>query len=298
MFHSVGASGVTATAATSANRIITGEVDVGSTPEFGRSVALGDVTGDGYSDLAVGANGYSDSISNRGRVYVFHSSGSGGIGATQATSANTMITGQAGDDQFGYNVTFGDVNGDGYADLAASAIFYPSGNDKNGAVYVLHSSGSSGIGVTAASSYNTRIEGENTTDELGWNISVGDVNGDWFSDVLTGAKNYNSSTGRAYLFQSTGSGGIIATVASSASIIISGEATSNKFGFSVSLADINGDGFADPVVGAYGYSSNRGRVYVFRSSGIGGVSDTSAITADTIITGENGQDYFGNVLHR
>ena len=62
-------------------------------------------------------------------------------------------------------------------------------------------------------------------------------------------------------------------------VILTGEATNNLFGSSVSTAgDVNGDGYADVIVGANGYSSNTGRAYIF----FGGTTMNNA--ADVIST--------------
>ena len=61
--------------------------------------------------------------------------------------------------------------------------------------------------------------------------------------------------------------------AATASTILTGGATSTYFGRSVATAgDVNGDGYADVVVGAYGYSSQTGRAYVYAGNGRLGVS--------------------------
>ncbi|WP_179117391.1 VCBS repeat-containing protein, partial [Leptonema illini] len=119
-----------------------------------------------------------------------------------------------------------------------------------------------------------------------------DINGDGYADVVVGAPQYSSNTGRAYVFHSTGSGGVTITTAGSASTTITGEASS-KLGVSVATGDVNGDGFADVVVGANGYSSDTGRAYVFHSAGSGGVTITSVTSASAIITGEGAANQFG-----
>ena len=66
-----------------------------------------------------------------------------------------------------------------------------------------------------------------------------------------------------------------------ADVIMTGEATDNNFGCSVSTAgDVNGDGYADVIVGASGYSSYTGRAYIY----YGGASMNNV--ADVTMTGE------------
>jgi len=81
----------------------------------------------------------------------------------------------------------------------------------------------------------------------------------------------------------------IASLNSSPSLTLTGETTNNLFGVSVSAAgDVNNDGYDDVIIGADGYSSNKGRVYVFLGSA-NGLSNTPSVT----ITGEGNLDLFG-----
>lgn len=100
------------TTAAAGPAIVAGEATGSS---FGAVVAsAGDVNGDGFDDLAVGAPGFNGST---GKVYVFHGSASG----VTSTAANPSfsVTGEAAANYFGETVEgAGDVNGDGYDDLA------------------------------------------------------------------------------------------------------------------------------------------------------------------------------------
>lgn len=103
---------------------------------FGRSVALaGDVNGDGFADVIVGAEGY-PSADRKGKVYLYQGSASG-LSSSPAFSA----TGENNIDWFGWSVaSAGDVNGDGYGDVIVGADGYPSGSGK-GKVYMYLGSG-------------------------------------------------------------------------------------------------------------------------------------------------------------
>ena len=73
-----------------------------------------------------------------------------------------------------------------------------------------------------------------------------------------------------------------------ADVTMTGEATGNYFGYSVSTAgDVNGDGYSDVIVGAHQYSTNTGRAYIY----YGGASMDN--TADVTMTGEAANNYFG-----
>ncbi|MEV0091511.1 FG-GAP repeat protein [Streptomyces sp. NPDC050738] len=105
---------------------------------FGESVAVGDVTGDGIDDVAVGAPGEAiGTIEGTGAVTVLKGS-KGGLTGTGSQSFSQDTAGVPGaaekGDAFGSAVHLVDINGNGYADLAASATYEDA---KNGAVWLL-----------------------------------------------------------------------------------------------------------------------------------------------------------------
>ncbi len=116
-----------------------------------------------------------------------------------------------------------------------------------------------------------------------------DINGDGYPDLVVGADQYNNNnTGRAYIFLSRGKTGIATQNAAAANAIITGENTNHQFGVSLTLDDLNGDGYADLVAGAYQYNAGQGRVYAFHSNGISGIATQSAASANTKIDGRVG----------
>jgi hypothetical protein len=133
------------------------------------------------------------------------------------------------------------------------------------------------------STADVTMTGETTNTYFGISVaSAGDVNGDGYADVVVGAYGYSSNTGRAYIYY----GG--SSMDSTADVTMTGEATYNSFGISVASAgDVNGDGYADVVVGAYGYATNTGRAYIYYG---GSSMDT---VADVTMTGETTNTYFG-----
>jgi hypothetical protein len=244
---------------------------------FGRSAATaGDMNGDGHDDVVVGAPANDAGGGDAGRAYVYF----GGPGADLV--ADLTLTGVAAGDDFGRSVgTAGDVNGDGYDDVIVGATLNDAGGVDAGRAYVFFG------GATPNATADLTLTGAAAGDNFGWSAgTAGDVNGDGYDDVIVGAYQNDaagSNAGRAYVFY----GG--ASPNSTADWVMTGAAAGNVFGFSVGTAgDVNGDGYADVIVGAYdAVGLEAGRAYVF----YGGVAPNS--TADLVLIGETVGDLFG-----
>ncbi len=233
---------------------------------FGWSVSTaGDVNGDGYSDVIVGAPQYDNVRTNDGRVYVYHGSSSG-LSAT----ANWTAESDTASAWFGCSVsTAGDVNGDGFSDVIVGAYWYDNGQMNEGRAFVYHGS-SSGLSASA----NWTAESDQADARFGYSVSTGgDVNGDGYSDVIVGAFRYDNGQldeGRAYVYHGSSSG-----LSATANWIVESDQGGAWFGCSVSTAgDVNGDGYSDVIVGAYQYDNGQtdeGRAFVYHGSA-GGLS--------------------------
>ena len=107
----------------------TDEVDA----DFGRAVTqVGDIDGDGYHDIAVGAPGADAGGTNRGEVYIYMGDPDG-IEATPAL----VLSGTINEEAFGQSVAGGwDVNGDGYGDLIVGAPGYTGAHASEGAAFL------------------------------------------------------------------------------------------------------------------------------------------------------------------
>ena len=247
--------------------------------QLGISVSsAGDINGDGYSDVIAGANLNDAGGANAGRAYVYFG------GDNMDSTADVLLTGAAVSDQYGFSVsTVGDVNGDGYSDLIVGAPQNDAGGSSAGRAYIYLNS------MTGTDIADEFFTGEAASDGLGTSVSTaGDVNGDGFNDIIVGAPYNNaggSAAGRSYIYF----GGTILN--NTADVVLTGKVASESFGYSVSTAgDVNGDGYSDVIVGAYGNNTlgdYTGRVYVY----FGGINvDT---VADVIMTGAASGDQFG-----
>ncbi|MCS6971960.1 MAG: FG-GAP-like repeat-containing protein, partial [Leptospiraceae bacterium] len=249
-----GSLGIGITSAASANRIITGET---GTTRFGRGNTLCDFNGDGYADLAVSATAFG---TDQGRAYVFHG-GTTGITATDAASANRIITGTS-PENFSSPLNCGDVNNDGYADLLAGAIGYGA---NVGRAYLFYGS-SSGITATTAGGANATFTGEAANGQLSLAITLGDYDGDSHTDIVLGAPAAVTNSGRAYAVYGSAtpfSGNT--TVVHTANTIIQG-GTNDNMGGAFATGDFNGDGATDLAMGGYGTASIQSRMHVFYGS--------------------------------
>jgi hypothetical protein len=244
---------------------------------FGRSVGTaGDVNGDGFSDVIVGAPGYSHDIAGEGRAYVYLGSADG-LGSLTAW----MAEGNQGGAAFGSSVgTAGDVNGDGYSDVIVGAPFYENGQDWEGRAFVYHG----GMGaLSAIPDWST--EGNQDGARLGWSVgTAGDVNYDGYSDVIVSAPCYDSGQsdeGAAFVYLGSATG-LATSAAWMAEGIQDDTYYGTYFGWSVGTAgDVNDDGYSDVIVGVPHYSSDHrweGRVYVYYGSpsGLSTIPDWTA----------------------
>jgi hypothetical protein len=239
--------------------------------EFGRSVAsAGDVNGDGFGDVIVGANAQPLG----GRAFVYFGSASG-----LAASANWSAQSDQGLSHFGFSVaSAGDVNGDGNSDVIVGANLYTNGQTNEGRAFVYHGS-RSGLSSTA----DWTAEGNQAAAYFGLSVrSAGDVNGDGFSDVIVGAPHYSngeSMEGRAYVYLGSSQG-----LSMNASWTAEGQQSSANFGVSAASAgDVNGDGYSDAIVGSNGYDNDQadeGRAFVYLGSA-SGLSASAAWTAES-----------------
>jgi hypothetical protein len=254
----------------------------------GSSVSsAGDVNGDGFADVIVGApyanlggTPYAEGI-----AYVVF--GKADWGGTPAVDLNALdgingfrIPGIKDGDVTGRSVSSaGDVNGDGFGDLIIGA---PSNPDYQGpgVSYVVFGkanwSGTASLDPATLDGTNGfRLDGIDFLDFSGTSVSSGgDVNGDGFADLIVGAGGVEDYTGQSYVIFGkaswVGTSALdLATLDGTNGFRLSGTDAQDYSGRSVSSAgDVNGDGFADLIVGAFGAESaaggfnNEGESYV------------------------------------
>ena len=233
---------------------------------FGQSVSgAGDVNGDGFDDLIVGAILDDNNGDNSGSARVL--SGEDG-------SVLYNFNGDSGDfplSNFGFSVSgAGDVNNDGFADLIVGARF----DNNSGSARVLS-------GIDGSILHDFDADSEN--DLFGESVSgAGDVNDDGFADVIVGASSDNNNGPQS------GSARVLSGLNGSVLYDLNGDSLNDRFGTSVSGAgDVNNDGFDDLIVGAPNDDDNG------ENSGSARVLSGSNGSVLYIFFGDSEDDQFG-----
>jgi len=257
---------------------------------FGLGVtALGDLDGDGITDLAVGASG---DDTDRGAVYIQFMNADGTVrSSTKIADGSNGGPALADGDRFGIAVgALGDLDGDGVVDLAVGADQPSNGT---GAVHVLFLNTDGTVKSTTTISDGT---GGGPTlalgDAFGIGLtSVGDLDGDGVIDLAVGARQDDTGgtdRGAAYiLFLNTD--GTAKSFTKLASNTGGGPTLSDGDNFGVglsSLGDLDGDGVTELAVGAFSDDTggaSRGAAYIMFLNADGTAKNFTKIASDNVV---------------
>jgi hypothetical protein len=231
---------------------------------FGKCVAsAGDVNGDGFDDVVIGADAYDNGQLSEGRVYVYLGSALG-----LATTPAWHVESDQAVAVFGAAVDgAGDVNGDGYDDVIVGAYVYDNGQTDEGRAFVYLGS-ASGLATTPA----WTAESNQPSAFFGIAVAgIGDVNTDGYDDIAVGASGYDEvlpNEGKAFAYYGSATGPSLTPDWT----YRGGQDTANFAQALADAGDVDGDGFDDLIIGDFHYDNDQiddGRTYVFGGSASG-----------------------------
>lgn len=263
---------------------IDGIVGSDDTGEFVGSA--GDINGDGFDDIIIGAPHNFDDF-YAGASFVIFGKASGFDATVPLSSLNGSngfrINGVAGGDAAGQFVgNAGDLNGDGFDDLLIGAPISDVPKNDTGYAYVVFGKNSGFNASMELSSLDGsngfRLQFNAADQLLGWVASsAGDVNGDSINDIIIGAPIGERSYvifGKTAEFDAAFD---LAGLDGSNGFLIEGPVVGAFSGNGVGAGDINGDGFSDLIIGSYGVGSGTSYVVFGKSSGFDATLDISSL---------------------
>jgi pectate lyase len=219
---------------------------------FGIDFSIGgDIDGDGYKDILIGALCYPGSDPEQGRAYLYY----GNDKANMDTTCDVVfVCPESGQNQFGYVEIF-DIDNDGYADVLIGSRIYSGGR---GRVYIYWGDDRANMDIIP----DKLFTGEEGNPQLSGNtIHHGYFNNDDYPDIAVGIHRWHDFTGRVHVYY----GNEKALINESPDKVFTGVPRS-RFGVWFGVGDLNNDRYDDIVVGGYMYNKLQGRAWLYYGS--------------------------------
>lgn len=222
----------------------------------------GDVDGDGTDDWATAAPLADGRANLAGRVVLVRSLDVDDVdGAILATDIDSTWFGTSTGARAGTGLDCrSDLDGDGYADLAAGVPFADTDVEAGGAVHVLAGGPKMETGGTSrllADAATATFQGSVAEEWLGFSVATGDIDGDGKAELVAGAPGWLDQVGRVKMWtaevQVRPGGSSTWALDDSLAATINGEQSPDSFGRTVAVRDLDGDGYAELLVGAPRY---------------------------------------------
>ncbi|MFF4347387.1 FG-GAP and VCBS repeat-containing protein [Streptomyces sp. NPDC001530] len=264
------------------------------------SLTAGDVNGDGRTDLIV--DGFETQTSYGWNTNYYVPGTASGLSVASAQALKPGII-----------TAIGDINGDGYGDIVSGAGWdsktdegttVPDSAD-GGKVNITYGSASGPAGTSGITQNTGNVPGTSEKgDSFGWDLDMGDVNGDGYQDLVVSAAKEDidgvTNAGMVTVMYGSSSGvkvssGVQAFAQSTAGVPGNDE-TSDLFGADVKLDDVTGDGKADLLVGSYENGANGAVTYLPSNGTTITTSGSRTVSPSTSGVSTDGTPQFGAIF--